>query len=155
MQGGESFYIGSILDWDETAICYAFLCKARVLGSVIVWAGAFPSSLRKGRAGWAKVEQSKAALSPAPSSHRLYLPASLGLHCIRDQSFSSIYTPLVCASWAPALILYLMLPRIHTCSNNTGRFQNRSMMADIYQISLKAYLGLDSDTYFDLEIKVI
>lgn len=29
------------------------------------------------------------------------------------------------------------------------------MMADIYQTSLRAYLGLDSVTYFDLEIKVI
>lgn len=130
-------------------------CEATVIGSVIAWAGAFSSPLRKGRVRWAKVEQSKAALSPAWSSHRLYLPASLGLHCIWDQSYPSIYTPLLCASWAPALILYLMLPRIHTCSNNAGRFQKRSMMADIYQTSLRAYLGLNCVTYFDLEIKEI
>lgn len=97
----------------------------------------------------------KTALSPAWSSHRLYLPASLGLHCIWDQSYPSIYTPLLCASRAPALILYLMLARICTCSNNTWRFQNRSMMVDIYQTALRAYRWLDSVTYFDLEIKVI
>lgn len=29
------------------------------------------------------------------------------------------------------------------------------MMVDIYQTSLRVYLGLDSVTYFDVEIKVI
>lgn len=99
--------------------------------------------------------RAKAALSPARSSHRLYLPASLGLQCIWDQRHPSIYTPLLCAGRAPALILYLMLPRIRTCSDNTGRFQNRSMMVDIYQTSLRRYLGLDSVTHCDLEIRVI
>lgn len=60
-----------------------------------------------------------------------------------------------CALAEHLLILYPMSPRSRTCSNNAGRFQNRSTVADIYQASLRAYLGLDSDTHFDLEIKVV
>lgn len=142
------FIIDKISKWILKKCCLClklkFLCDIHfyMLYCSVVWAGASSSPLRKGRTGCAKVEQCKS--SPARSSHRLYLPASLGLHCIRDQSLPSIYTPLLRASRAPAVILYLMLPWIRTCSNNTGRFQNRSIMVDIYQTSLRAYLGLDS-----------
>lgn len=82
--------------------------------------------MSQGQAG-----QSRAALSPAQRSHRLYSPASPGLPLhLRPQLYARIYVRRAPASDRR---LYLTLPQICTCSDNMGRFQNRGMMADIYQ----------------------
>lgn len=88
--------------------CYGLLYQYFVL-SLVVWRLSIPFEKWEGRISQGQAEQSKAALCPALSIRRLYLPGSLGLHCIWDQLPIYLHTSTV--FWAPAQYCVWCYPR--------------------------------------------